>query len=77
MRILYGTGNMGKLKVMRRKLSTLPIEIVGLKDMEEKISDIEETGSTLLENAQIKAKAYYEAFGIPVFSCDTSLRFVG
>lgn len=68
---------MGKLKVMRRKLSTLPIEIVGLKDMEEKIPDIEETGSTLLENAQIKAKAYYEAFGIPVFSCDTSLRFVG
>jgi len=28
-----------------------------------------------LENAEIKAKAYFEAFGIPVFSCDSGLYF--
>ncbi|MBQ6867909.1 MAG: xanthosine triphosphate pyrophosphatase, partial [Clostridia bacterium] len=26
-------------------------------------------------NAQIKARAYYKAFGIPVFSCDSGLYF--
>ena len=28
-----------------------------------------------LENARIKAKAYYEFYGIPVFSCDSGLYF--
>ena len=36
---------------------------------------IEEDGATPLENAQRKARAYYEAFGIPVFSCDSGLYF--
>ena len=32
-----------------------------------------ENGVTPLENAEKKAKAYYEAFHIPVFSCDSGL----
>lgn len=28
-----------------------------------------------MENAEIKARAYYEAFHIPVFSCDSGLYF--
>ena len=34
-----------------------------------------ETGSTPLENARIKALAYYRAFDMPVFSCDSGLYF--
>ena len=36
---------------------------------------INENGKTPLENAEIKAKAYYEAFQMPVFSCDSGLYF--
>ena len=36
-----------------------------------------EDGKTPLENAKIKAEAYYKAFGMPVFSCDSGLYFEG
>lgn len=32
-------------------------------------------GNTPLENARMKALAYYETFRIPVFSCDSGLYF--
>ncbi len=41
------------------------------------LPQIEETGTTPLENARIKALAYYNALKIPVFSCDTGLYFDG
>lgn len=41
------------------------------------LPEIEETGSTPLENARLKALAYYDALKIPVFSCDTGLYFDG
>lgn len=62
---------------MRRAVSTLEIEIIGLDDLDVKIPDIPENGSTPLENAEIKARAYFEAFKIPVFSCDSGLYFDG
>ena len=40
-----------------------------------KFPEIDETGSNPLENATIKANAYFKAFGIPVFSCDSGLYF--
>ena len=36
---------------------------------------IDETGNNPLENAIIKAKAYYNVLKMPVFSCDTGLYF--
>ena len=76
-KILYGTTNKAKLDLMRRAVSTLEIEVIGLDDLDVKISDIPENGSTPLENAEIKARAYFEAFKIPVFSCDSGLYFDG
>ena len=75
MKILYGTTNKGKLQAMKLAVKTLNIELVGLKDMEGKLPCINENGKTPLENAEIKAKAYYEAFHMPVFSCDSGLYF--
>lgn len=74
--LLYGTGNPAKLEAMRRRLSSLGIEVIGLKDIVNKteaIPDVIEDGKTPLENARKKALAYHEAFGIPVFSCDSGL----
>lgn len=36
---------------------------------------VPETGKNPLENARIKAHAYYEAYKMPVFSCDSGLYF--
>lgn len=77
MKLLYGTGNPAKLEAMQRKLSGLGFELAGLADMEGEIPEVEEDGLTPLENAGKKARAYYEAFRMPVFSCDSGLYFEG
>ena len=38
-------------------------------------SIVNENGNTPLENAEIKARAYFETFHMPVFSCDSGLYF--
>ncbi len=75
MKILYGTTNSAKLNSMREWLSGLDIELISLRDIEGEIPDVPETGDTPLENAEQKARAYYKAFGMPVFSCDSGLYF--
>lgn len=75
MELLYGTANQGKLLVMRRALSPLGITVKSLEDMKLKVPIVPETGNSLLENARLKARAYFEAFQVPVFSCDTGLYF--
>lgn len=99
MKLLYGTGNQGKIKAMQRALKDLNLEIVGLKEYTGQLSQevdyqlhgddqlrpdkhcqlpaVKEDGLTPLENARIKAAAYYETFHIPVFSCDSGLYFEG
>ena len=77
LRLLYGTGNPGKLAAMRNRLKSLPIQLIGLNDLNREIPSVPETGTTALENARLKALAYYEAFRIPVFSCDSGLYFDG
>lgn len=78
MKLLYGTGNPAKLSAMKRRLETLDIELIGLNDLREQgveIPHVPEDGNTPLENARQKAQAYYKAFQIPVFSCDSGLYF--
>lgn len=75
LKLLYGTGNPAKLAVMQKRLQKLDIELIGLKDLECEIPDVPENGNTPLENARQKATAYYHAFHIPVFSCDSGLYF--
>ncbi len=75
MKILYGTTNKAKLQAMRTALESFNIELNGLGDIDSELPSINENGKTPLENAEIKAKAYYKAFQIPVFSCDSGLYF--
>lgn len=78
MKILYGTGNPAKLEAMRSRLENLDIGLIGLNELKAEghiIPNIQETGNTPLENARQKAMAYYEAFKMPVFSCDSGLYF--
>ena len=78
MRLLYGTGNPAKLDAMQSRLQCLNIEIIGLNTLKAEgkvVPEVPEDGHTLPENARKKALAYYEAFRMPVFSCDCGLYF--
>ena len=75
MKILYGTTNNGKLQAMKTAVKPLDIQLISLKDVEGELPSINESGITPLDNAEIKARAYYDAFHMPVFSCDSGLCF--
>lgn len=73
--LLFGTGNPSKLYTMRESLEGLDIGLLSLRDMEKSPPEVAESGSSPLENARIKALAYYRHYGIPVFSLDSGLFF--
>lgn len=78
MKLLFGTGNQAKLSVMKSRLEKIGIELIGLSDLKaegKNIPEVLENGNTPLENARLKALAYYKAFQLPVFSCDSGLYF--
>lgn len=75
MKILYGATNQGKLLAMQKSVEGLNIELISLRDVEGELPKINENGKTPLENAELKARAYYDAFQMPVFSCDSGLYF--
>ena len=63
---------------MQNRIAGLGIELISLQDLRAQgveIPDVPETGNTPLENARQNAHAYYEAFRMPVFSCDSGLYF--
>ncbi len=78
MKILYGTHNKAKLNAMRDCLKELPeIELIGLDEIQCALPSMDENGSNPLENAIIKAKAFYNELKMPVFSCDSGLFLEG
>lgn len=73
MRIIFATGNAGKMREIRMILDDLGLEVVSMK--EAGISaDIEENGMTFEENAKIKAKAIAELCQDIVLADDSGLE---
>lgn len=72
-KIVFATGNQGKMKEIRMILADLPYEVCSLKDMGIDI-DIEENGTTFEENAIIKAKTIMEMTGEMVLADDSGLE---
>lgn len=56
MKIIFATGNEGKMREIREILRDMDAEILSMKEAGIEI-DIEENGSTFEENAEIKARA--------------------
>lgn len=78
MNILYGTTNKAKVAAMERATRPLGITLISLGDLKAmgySLPEVEENGATPLENSKIKAEAYFSAFHMPVFSCDSGLYF--
>lgn len=72
MEFLLASNNTEKIAEMRRILEPLGIEILTPRDLGINV-DVEENGSTFMENAEIKAKAFYEVAGIPVIADDSGM----
>lgn len=72
-RIVFATGNQGKMKEIRMILQDLGCEILSLKDLDLEV-DIVEDGSTFEENAMIKARTISELTGELVLADDSGLE---
>ena len=72
-KIIFATGNQGKMKEIREILADLDAEVLSLKDVGIE-ADIVEDGKTFEENARIKAKAICEMTGEIVLADDSGLE---
>jgi len=73
MKIILATHNRDKEKELQKSLEGLNVEICSLFDFPN-IGEIEETGTTLLENSLLKARTVFDITGIPTIADDTGLE---
>ena len=71
-RIVFATGNEGKMREVRLILADLGMEILSMKEAGAD-PDIVEDGKTFGENAEIKARAVWEQTGGIVLADDSGL----
>src|SRR5438094_6804539 len=71
--LLLATTNMHKLEEYRTIFSDIPFRLLSLHDVQLDI-DVEETGTTFAENAQLKALAYARASGMLALADDSGLE---
>lgn len=70
-KIVLATGNPGKVKELQALLQPLNVEIVPQSDFN--LPEAEETGTTFIENAIIKAKHAAKLTGLPAIADDSGL----
>ncbi len=73
MELLIATSNPGKVHEYRILLGDLPVQLRSLDDVGLAGMDVEESGTTLEENATLKASAYSQASGLYALADDTGL----
>ena len=71
--LVLATHNPDKQTEMNAVLSDLGLDVIGL-DQYPEIDDIPENGTTLIENALIKARAVHLKTGFPALADDTGLE---
>ena len=71
--LLLATSNLHKLEEFRAIFSDLPLRLVSLSDIQLAI-DVEETGITFAENAELKARKYAQMSNILTLADDSGLE---
>lgn len=71
-KILFATTNPAKVKKYKEALKEKGIELITIKDLDIKL-DIDENGKDAIENAYIKAKAYFDLTKMPTLGMDNNL----
>ena len=72
-KIIFATGNAGKMKEVREILKDLNVEILSMKEAGIQ-ADVEENGKTFQENAVIKAREIMKISGEVVLADDSGLE---
>ena len=75
-KVLFATSNESKAKPFVKELLKHDIEVLTLKDIDIDL-DVEENGSSAIENALIKARAYSKVTDLPIIGMDNSLYLEG
>lgn len=73
-KILIASHNLGKVAEIKSFSGLKDYEFLTLADFKENGPAPEETGKTYEENAQLKARYYYEKIGLPVLGDDGGLE---
>lgn len=76
MKLLLATKNKAKKKHYGELLKKYGIKLLSLDDIDIAI-EVDETGNNPIENAILKATAYFNATGIPTLALDEGLFFEG
>lgn len=70
--LFFATENKDKILKMKNRLKDFNIKVLTPYDIDKYI-DINENGSNVIENAMLKANAYYKIVRIPTVATDSSL----
>ena len=73
MKIVFATGNNGKLKEVKNIFSSIDVEIISPTELGE-MPEIIEDGDTFEANAKIKAEKIYEMYKLPTIGDDSGLE---
>ena len=71
-KVLFARTNLSKVKKYEQQLEEKGIELITIKDLKNQLP-INENGKNAIENAYIKAKAYYDMVKIPTIGMDNNL----
>ena len=71
-KLFYATKNKFKIEQMEDRIKGLGINLITPYDIDINI-EVKEIGKTVLDNALIKAKTYYNLVKLPVIAADSSL----
>jgi len=72
-KLVLATRNPGKIREICQLLKGLPVDILTVEDFPA-LPEVEETGTTLEENALLKATHIHQATRLPVLADDTGLE---
>lgn len=73
MNLFLATNNPKKLTEMQRILNPIGVNVITAKDLKITLSEVEETGSTFEENAELKARSAMLKTGLPSVADDSGL----
>ena len=73
--VVLATGNQGKLLELQSYFQDFPIQFKSQKEL--LVSEVEETGTTFVENAIIKARHAAKVTGLPALADDSGLVVSG
>ncbi|UCD37437.1 MAG: RdgB/HAM1 family non-canonical purine NTP pyrophosphatase [Fidelibacterota bacterium] len=73
MKVVVGTQNRDKLREIKAIFADLPVELVDL-DAFPQVEMVEESGTSLRDNALLKARAVFRETGLPAIADDTGLE---